>query len=239
MLRSEIFITKINAARRQLIAAIRMYFDEYDKLAVHTVAAAANNLLLDIAKSRGMDVFDYGFIAGLYYTVIDMKDGRINYEQLGSEEREIVDFALEFSEAVEKVQKDAFDLDINKFLEIFGTILKIERSIKTEFWKKWKRAANFLKHADRDLSSAFQEKELDSERLIFMSLALYREIIKDIPWECFVFGAYYNVISKYDGNLEGLNREITNLVAQVMPEHRLEICRKLLASPPESFSCSP
>lgn len=46
-------ITKIEAARRNLAVAIRMFFDRGDPVAVHTLAAAAQGVIRDIAKARG------------------------------------------------------------------------------------------------------------------------------------------------------------------------------------------
>lgn len=52
-------ITKTEAARRQIDAAILMLFRNDDPLAVHTVAMAVFRLLRDLAKSRGLkDPFD-------------------------------------------------------------------------------------------------------------------------------------------------------------------------------------
>ena len=48
-----IFINKLEAARRQLDAAIRMTFANEDELAIHTVAAAAYRLVRDLLNRRG------------------------------------------------------------------------------------------------------------------------------------------------------------------------------------------
>ena len=46
-------ITKPTAAQRQIDAAIRLLFSDEDALAVHTVAAAAHRIALDLAENRG------------------------------------------------------------------------------------------------------------------------------------------------------------------------------------------
>ena len=48
-------MTKLAAAQRQLCAAIRMFFDGEDELAVHTVASAAYGILRDLKAERGRD----------------------------------------------------------------------------------------------------------------------------------------------------------------------------------------
>ena len=53
---ADILISKATAAQRQIDAAIRMLFAGEDPLAVHTVAAAAKNIIDDLASQRGTPV---------------------------------------------------------------------------------------------------------------------------------------------------------------------------------------
>jgi hypothetical protein len=53
----ELRANKIEAARRQLEAAIRMLFGNEDALAVHTVASASHQVLRDLAEKRGNSEF--------------------------------------------------------------------------------------------------------------------------------------------------------------------------------------
>ena len=48
-------VTKLDAARRHLDVAVRLFFESRDALAVHTVAAAAQGILRDIAKATGAE----------------------------------------------------------------------------------------------------------------------------------------------------------------------------------------
>ena len=50
---AEMKVGKLDAARRQLETAIRIYFSEGDPVATHTLAAAAHQLLADLSKARG------------------------------------------------------------------------------------------------------------------------------------------------------------------------------------------
>lgn len=49
---TEVRLTKLEAARRQLETAIRLYFSEVDPASVHTLAAAAGQLLKDLNRHR-------------------------------------------------------------------------------------------------------------------------------------------------------------------------------------------
>jgi hypothetical protein len=46
-------VSKLDAARRQLETAINLYFYERDAVSIHTLTAAAHNIVTDIAKKAG------------------------------------------------------------------------------------------------------------------------------------------------------------------------------------------
>jgi hypothetical protein len=48
-------LTKVDSARRQLAEAIRLFFDRRDPVAIHTLAAAAREVIHDVAKSKGLE----------------------------------------------------------------------------------------------------------------------------------------------------------------------------------------
>jgi len=60
MIEEKITVTKIDAARRQLRAAIILWFDEGDPVATHTILAAAHEILHRIYRNRGFSdlIFD-------------------------------------------------------------------------------------------------------------------------------------------------------------------------------------
>jgi hypothetical protein len=47
-------ITKLEAARRSLAVAVRLFFDRDDPVAVHTLAAAAQGVIRDLARARNL-----------------------------------------------------------------------------------------------------------------------------------------------------------------------------------------
>jgi hypothetical protein len=47
-------ITKLEAARRNLAAAVRLFLDREDPVAVHTLAAAAQGVIRDLARTRNL-----------------------------------------------------------------------------------------------------------------------------------------------------------------------------------------
>src|SRR2546422_593555 len=50
---AELKISKLDAARRQMETAIRLYFHEADPASIHTLVAAAYTILQDLNKARG------------------------------------------------------------------------------------------------------------------------------------------------------------------------------------------
>lgn len=46
-------VTKLESAARQLREAILMFFERRDPIAVHTLAAASNQVLVDVSRSKG------------------------------------------------------------------------------------------------------------------------------------------------------------------------------------------
>ena len=46
-------ITKLDAAKKQLETAIRLYFNDADSISIHTLACAAHEVLCSINKKRG------------------------------------------------------------------------------------------------------------------------------------------------------------------------------------------
>ena len=47
-------ITKLDAARRQIDAAVNLYFNKGDELAIHTLVGAAHILIIDLSKAANL-----------------------------------------------------------------------------------------------------------------------------------------------------------------------------------------
>lgn len=52
---TSITLTKLDAARRQLETAVKLWFDEEDAVSIHTLVAAAHRVVHDVAEHHGMD----------------------------------------------------------------------------------------------------------------------------------------------------------------------------------------
>jgi hypothetical protein len=67
-------ISKLDAARRQLETAIHLFFHSSDPVSIHTLTAAAYNILRDICKKRG-------------YPYVLIKGSSLNYVIPGKEKK--------------------------------------------------------------------------------------------------------------------------------------------------------
>lgn len=52
----EFKVSKLDAAKRQLGTAIRLYFSDGDPVSIHTLTAAAYNILRDVTKQKGVEL---------------------------------------------------------------------------------------------------------------------------------------------------------------------------------------
>ena len=50
-------VTKLDAARRQLRSAVRMFFERRDPISIHTLTMAAHGILHDLSKAKGSGSF--------------------------------------------------------------------------------------------------------------------------------------------------------------------------------------
>ncbi|MDP8260201.1 MAG: hypothetical protein P9L96_04270 [Candidatus Gygaella obscura] len=50
-------ISKLDASKRQLETAISLFFKEADPVSIHTLTAAAHQILMDLAKLKGIKSF--------------------------------------------------------------------------------------------------------------------------------------------------------------------------------------
>jgi hypothetical protein len=53
--KTEFKVSKLDAAKRQLETVIRLYFSDGDPVSIHTLTAAAYNVLRDVTKQKGAD----------------------------------------------------------------------------------------------------------------------------------------------------------------------------------------
>ena len=110
-------LSKIEAARRQIDSAIRMLFMNEDPVSIHTIAAAADRILRNIAETKGNI------------------DAHVRFKDL------------------------------------------IKPGMEKEFWFYMNRASNFLKHADKDPDSIYDDfNEESNDWILLIACYYYRDL---------------------------------------------------------------
>ena len=130
-------ITKLEAARRQLDAAIRLYFADDDPIAVHTLVGAAHILITDLSKAAKLESILDRYIVPAYRWEFE---GAIRSVQnfFKHSERDGPDATLEFDPHFTELM---LLIDIEMFKELTGSATDPMRVFLTYAGATWGKAA--------------------------------------------------------------------------------------------------
>ena len=165
--RATIFINKLEAARRQLDAAIRMIFANEDELAIHTVAAAAYRIVRDLLEKRGRFDLDETVTVGAYLTARSLAAKELPQAELDDLTREspkLLDVIAAIANEI-KVKGDAVTPSI-----------RLDRSLRIADWNRLSATANFLKHADKDADTHLSLDKIDNDEILVRAITAYVSI---------------------------------------------------------------
>lgn len=211
-------VTKLAAAKRQLQAAIRLFFLEEDDLAIHTVASAAYGLLKDLKHDRGQSEAADSFRTTLFYLVRDFRRGT-----LPAHLRSDPSMMAEFERIADQLSPITADSKLSDMQ------VTLSPALEKQYWNESNRTANFLKHADRDTDGTLPLRMIDNNLLLLKCCSAYRDIAPDdlgnegLVFEAFTAAnnpAHQATGSAFDSLLETMKR--------VPNEHRLELCYKVI-----------
>jgi hypothetical protein len=215
---ASLHINKLSAAKRQLKAAIRMYFQSEDELAVHTVAAAAYGLLKDIKKSRGMNEAADSYLVSIFYVVRDYRRGTL--PPLMTSDPAFMEEVTRFAEVLSPITADS---------QLSEVRASIGPELERQYWNDTNRAANFLKHADRDAGQALAVEAIDNRLLLMKCSSAYQDVAPDdLGNEGIVFQAF--ITANNDSYQMGIS-SFDSLVAsmrKVPAEHQPQLCYKVI-----------
>lgn len=182
-LESTLQISKIAAAQRQLDAAIWMFFQREDELAIHTVAAAAFQILRDVTKQRGGHFTSEVFRSGILRIAQQYVQGTLPPDKKAMiEGSSLMPTIAELAEHV-RMQGDSFDKER----------IHVNVSEKDEH-KLWlSKTTVFLKHAERDSDDFLSADNLDNEKMLIGTCAAYVELINQPTPEITAYFAFWSV----------------------------------------------
>jgi len=218
MATATLHVTKLAAAKRQLQAAIRLFFLEEDELAVHTVASAAYGLLKDLKRDRGQNEAADSYRTTFFYLVRDFRRGTLPAHMTSDPS-----MLAEIERIADQLSPITAD---SKLSDVQVTISPAQEK---QYWNESNRAANFLKHADRDTEGTLPLEKLDNNLLLLKCCSAYRDIAPDdlgnegLVFEAFTAAnnpAHQTTGSSFDSLLESMRR--------VPNDRRLSLCYKVI-----------
>jgi len=168
MATATVHINKLSAAKRQIQAAIRMFFQPEDELAVHTIAAAAYGLLKDIKKDRGMSEAADVHLTSIFYVVRDFRRGTLPMHM--TEDPGFMAEVRRLADQLVPITADSKLSDVK---------VSIGPELERQYWNESNRTANFLKHADRDVDKSLSEESIDNKMLLVKCFCAYQDVAPD------------------------------------------------------------
>jgi hypothetical protein len=194
---AEIFINKIEAARRQIDAAIRMKLAKEDALAIHTVASADYRVLRDLLEKRGKfdldEILRFGIFAFASQIARgDSADARLN--QLFPIDSAMWSLIEQIAVQI-KAEGEKFDVKLIS--------MKLSQQQKHDDFIKSSQTFNFLKHADRDHLQLISVDNIDNDELLIRASAAYKMIMQELTAEMSVhklmyFSATSQLVDQHD-----------------------------------------
>jgi len=234
-----VYVTKLEAARRQVDAAIRMSLTKQDELAIHTVAAAAYRILRELLDKRGIDDRDDVFRIGLFYWAKGVASGTVSdreYKLIMGDEytRSIV------SHIADKIKQHGGDVDIDEIEMIIPrSSIKHPSSAKRSRLEQLWKASNFLKHADIDHQDAIAFDEIDNEMMIISASAVYTMAAHDMTGEMAVFYALASVTSPERFEVtDSILKEMAKVLLPLSASQRRRACLRMIKNWGNAFDGS-
>ena len=216
-----VHVTKLLAAQRQLLEAVRMFFAGRDQLAVHTVASAAYGIIKDLKAERGRDEAGDYYLTMTFYAVRSYRRG-----SLPPRLTEDPDF-------MGWVRKMAKRLPITASTQYHEVKVHLDPQTTREFWSRSNRASNFLKHADRDAGDSLSLDDLDNLYLLTLAFGSYRNLVQgavDPESEGLVLWVYFNTVTGQKDNLPKPLQRLAASLEKLPDEQRLAFCCNWLES---------
>jgi hypothetical protein len=215
---ASLHVTKLAAAKRQLRAAIRLFFMEEDELAIHTVASASYGLLKDLKRDRGQSEAADSYRTTFFYLVRDFRRGTLPAHMTSDPTK-----MAEIESVADHLSPITAD---SKLSDVQVTI---SSALERQYWSESNKAANFLKHADRDTDGTLSLDKIGNNLLLLKCCSAYRDIAPDdlgnegLVFEAFTAAgnpAHQATGSAFDSLLESMKR--------VPSDRRMALCYKVI-----------
>lgn len=216
-----VYVTKLAAARRQLLEAIRMFFAGKDELAIHTVAAAAHRIVADLKKERGRDEAGDYFLTTTFFLVRDFRRGTL--PQRFADDPQMMKFIRQLAEQLPVTATSGY-----KEFQV-----DLDSHARAKFWKKVNRSSNFLKHADHDAAASLPMNDVDNLNRLILAFSSYRDLVGGAVApepEGFVLWVYHAMVNGMKEDLPEEFQRIAITLEGLSHQERLAFCFDWLSS---------
>ena len=216
-----LYVTKLAAARRQLLEAIRMFFAEQDELAIHTVAAAAHRIIADLKAERGRDEAGDFFLTMTFFVVRDYRRGTLP--------RRFIDDP----KMMKFIREMADQLPISATTEYEEVKAHPDSKARKQFWKQMNKASNFLKHADQDATASLSMDDVDNLNRLIFAYSSYRDLVKgavELEPEGLVLWVYHATVNGIREDLPEKFQLVATTLEGMSNQERLSFCFDWLTS---------
>ena len=202
-----VYVTKIEAARHQLCAAVRFFIHGEDELAVHTVASATARIISDVRAQRGHDEPAENDLLLVYGAVKMHRSGEIPKEI--AEDPKAMAFVQDLALRFPTITATSTWEDFRELIED----VSMAPEAVTAYWKERNRIANFLKHADRDSGAHITEGQFDNLHLLMRVVDAYRQLVPNgLGGETYVLMMYAALAGGTRSNLSDNEHKILAIV---------------------------
>lgn len=209
-------ISKLAAAQRQLDAAIRMFFQREDELAIHTLTAAAFQILRDLAKKRGAHFTKEVFKSGIIEIAQQHVAGTLPADKKTMIEGSSLMPVIEGLADDIRVQGGKFDKER----------IRISEGHEHKLWLS--ETTVFLKHADRDPDNFLSADKLDNEKMLMATCAAYTELMKQPTPEITAYFAFWAVRNNEARDIADEVKPFVRQLEAAEEAQRFEICKKFV-----------
>jgi hypothetical protein len=216
--KSEILISKMAVAQRQLDAAIRMIFLGEDELAIYTLAAAAHRVLRDIMSKRARSAGAEAVRDGIRGMANALVQGTLPDHHRKELEGEPIWQAI--SALAEQIQRGEGD----------ALVVDGDPSIDKTFWNRQNEVANFLKHADRDSHTSISQEKINIGSLLISACMTYGQLMGKLTIEMQVYGAFRSIDDAHGPALPERIVSMCSGLQKLPPNKRLKACLQLIST---------
>src|SRR5262249_23067050 len=190
-----------------------------DELAIHTVASAAFRVLRDVTTKRGRNFTADVLRAGVYVLAKRHAEGKLSERELKLiEKTPLMDSIRQISDAI-KVEGDRFDRD--------KIAIPMSGRAEQRAWPT--KAANFLKHAERDTDDLLAIDDLNNENVLIGACVSYLQLMQNATPEMMAYMAYWAVKNGGEYDVPNAGRELAIALGRVGALQRPALCLDFIA----------